>query len=153
MNLLQKSKKGGHVLHFVIFWLAVFAIFFFVLEIFFKVIIVFLNSLLKSLGKVIAIVGISFLVTILLYLIYAIIHGITENGFASVFGETILAIILSGLLFAIIGGLGTALVELVILVVGYVLNIITFVLRWFAELFEQTYSRCLNSIITKLDKC
>lgn len=138
---------------FVIFWSATFAIIFFVLGIFFKALASAFNALLTSIGGVLAIGGLAGLTGIALYLLYAIIDGIIKDGFWSVVGTIIMFLIVLGIFGAIIGGLGAALLELVVVVVTFVLEIISGILEWLAMTCEKGYAKFLTAIIKRLDRC
>lgn len=138
---------------FVIFWSAAFAIIFFILGIFFKALASAFNALMASLGGILAIGGLAGLAGIALYLLYAIIDGIIKEGFWSVIGTIVMFVILIGIVGAIIGGLGALILEIVVMVVGYALVIISAVLEWAADLCERSYAKFLKAIISRLDKC
>lgn len=138
---------------FVIFWSAAFAIIFFMLGIFFKGLASAFNALLSSLGSVLAIGGLAALAGIALFLLYGIIDGIIKDGFWSVVGTIIMFLIVLGIVGAIIGGLGAMILEIVVVVVGYALVIISAVLEWAADLCERAYAKFLKAIISRLDKC
>ena len=88
-----------------------------------------------------------------LYLLYAIIDGIIKNGFWSVIGTIVMLVIVIGIVGAIVGGLGELILEIVVMVVGYALMIISAVLEWAADLCERSYAKFLKAIISRLDKC
>lgn len=138
---------------FVIFWSATFAIIFFVLGIFFKALASAFNALLTSLGGVLAIGGLAGGAGVVLYLLYAIIDGIIKEGFWSVVGEIVLIFIVIGIIGALIGGLGAIILEIVVVVVGYALTIVSAILEWAADLCERKYAKFLKAIISRLDKC
>ncbi len=138
---------------FVIFWSAAFAIIFFILGIFFKALASAFNALMASIGGVLAIGGLAGLAGIALYLLYAIIDGIIKNGFWSVIGTIVMLVIVIGIVGAIVGGLGELILEIVVMVVGYALMIISAVLEWAADLCERSYAKFLKAIISRLDKC
>ena len=138
---------------FVIFWSAAFAIIFFILGIFFKALASAFNALMASIGGVLAIGGLAGLAGIALYLLYAIIDGIIKNGFWSVIGTIVMLVIVIGIVGAIVGGLGELILEIVVMVVGYALMIISAVLEWVADLCERLYAKFLKAIISRLDKC
>lgn len=138
---------------FVIFWSAAFAIIFFILGIFFKALASAFNALMASLGGILAIGGLAGLAGIALYLLYAIIDGIIKEGFWSVIGTIVMFVILIGIVVAIIGELGALILEIVVMVVGYALVIISAVLEWAADLCEKSYAKFLKAIISRLDKC
>jgi len=138
---------------FVIFWSAAFAIIFFVLGIFFKALASAFNALMASLGGILAIGGLAGLAGIALYLLYAIIDGIIKEGFWSVIGTIVMFFILIGIVGAIVGGLGAMILEIVVMVVGYALVIVSAVLEWAADLCERSYAKFLKAIISRLDKC
>lgn len=138
---------------FVIFWSAAFAIIFFILGIFFKALASAFNALMASIGGVLAIGGLAGLAGIALYLLYAIIDGIIKNGFWSVIGTIVMLVIVIGIVGAIVGGLGELILEIVVMVVGYALMIISAVLEWAADLCERLYAKFLKAIISRLDKC
>ena len=138
---------------FVIFWSAAFAIIFFILGIFFKALASAFNALMASIGGVLAIGGLAGLAGIALYLLYAIIDGIIKNRFWSVIGTIVMLVIVIGIVGAIVGGLGELILEIVVMVVGYALMIISAVLEWAADLCERLYAKFLKAIISRLDKC
>ena len=138
---------------FVIFWSAAFAIIFFILGIFFKALASAFNALMASIGGILAIGGLAGLAGIALYLLYAIIDGIIKEGFWSVIGAIVMFVILIGIVGAIVGGLGALILEIVVMVVGYALMIISAVLEWAADLCERSYAKFLKAIISRLDKC
>lgn len=138
---------------FVIFWSAAFAIIFFILGIFFKALASAFNALMASIGGVLAIGGLAGLAGIALYLLYAIIDGIIKNGFWSVIGTIVMLVIVIGIVGAIVGGLGELILEIVVMVVGYALMIISAVLEWAADLCERLYAKFLKAIISRVDKC
>lgn len=138
---------------FVIFWSAAFAIIFFILGIFFKALASAFNALMASLGGILAIGGLAGLAGIALYLLYAIIDGIIKDGFWSVIGTIVMLVIVIGIVGAIVGGLGALILEIVVVVVGYALMIISAVLEWAADLCERSYAKFLKAIISRLDKC
>ena len=137
----------------VIFWSAVFAIIFFVLGTFFKALASAFNALLTSLGRVLAISGLAGGTGVVLYLLYAIIGGINEEGFWTVIGPIVFIIIVIGFIVALIGGFGEILLEIVVALVENMLIIVSEVLEWAADLCERKYIKFLKVIIRRLDKC
>lgn len=138
---------------FVIFWSATFAIIFFILGIIFKALASAFNALLASIGGVLAIGGLAGLAGIALYLLYAIIDGIIKEGFWSVVGTIVMFFIVLGIFGAIIGGLGAVLLEIIVSVAVFVLEIISGILEWLAMTCEKGYAKFLTAIIKRLDKC
>lgn len=137
----------------VIFWSATFAIIFFILGIFFKGLASAFNALMTSIGGVLAVGGLAGLAGIALYLLYAIIDGIIKDGFWSVVGTIFLLFILIGLVGALIGGLGAAILEIAVTIAIYALTILSAFLEWAANLCERSYAKFLKAIISRLDKC
>lgn len=138
---------------FVIFWSAAFVIIFFILGIFFKALASAFNALMSSIGEILAVGGLAGLAGVALYLLYAIIDGIIKEGFWSVIGTIVMLFIVIGIVGAIAGGLGALILEIVVMVVGYALMIISAVLEWAADLCERSYAKFLKAIISRLDKC
>ena len=138
---------------FVIFWSAAFAIIFFVLGVFFKALASIFNALLTSIGGIFAIGGLAGLAGIGLYLLYAIIDGIIKEGFWSVVGVIVLLLVEIGIIGAIVGGLGAALLELIVVVAEAILLFISGILEWLAATCERAYAKFLTAIIKRLDKC
>lgn len=138
---------------FVIFWSAAFAIIFFVLGVFFKALASIFNALLTSIGGILAIGGLTGLAGIGLYLLYAIIDGIIKEGFWSVVGMIVLFLVVIGIIGAIVGGLGAALLELIVVVAEAILFFISGILEWLAATCERAYTKFLTAIIKRLDKC
>lgn len=138
---------------FVIFWSAIFAIIFFVLGIIFKALASAFNSLLTSLGIILAIGGLTSLVGIGLFLMYAIVDGITKEGFKSVIGILVMMIVDIVILIAIVVGLGAGLFRIIVAIGRFVLSIISNILEFFAVIFENEYAKFLKAIINRLDKC
>lgn len=138
---------------FVIFWSATFAIIFFVLGIIFKALASAFNALLIAIVEVFVIGGLVGLVGIALYLLYAIIDGIIKEGFWSVGGMIIIFFIVLGAFVAIIGDTGKVLLDIVVTVAMFVLEIISSILECFAMTCEKGYAKFLAAITKRLDKC
>lgn len=137
----------------VIFWAALMAIIFFLLGNIFKALASAFNALISSLGFILAVGGLALLGIIALYLIYGITDGIVTSGVGEVIGEIFLLIIELGILGAIFGGLGAAILELLVTIVGAILMFISGILEWAADLFERGYAKFLKVIINNLEKC
>lgn len=138
---------------FVIFWSAFFALLFFVLGVIFKALASALDALLYSIGRLLAFGGLTALAVIALSLLYAIVDGIIKNGLLSVIGAIVGFVIVLGIFGAILGRLGAALLELVVTVALFVLDVVSGVLEWLADRCERGYIKFLTVIINRLDKC
>ncbi|MCM1186514.1 MAG: hypothetical protein NC251_10315 [Lachnoclostridium sp.] len=138
---------------FIIFWAAVFALLFFVLAVIFKILASALEALLSAGGQTLAIGGLAIMIVIALSLFYAIVDGIIKEGLLSVLGTIVLFVIVLGIFGAIFGGLGAALIELVVAVALFVLEIVSGVLEWLADKCEEGYIKFLRIIVNRIDNC
>ncbi len=141
------------VVTFVVFWAALLCVVFFLLGTIFKGISSAFTGLLESGGFVLAIGFLGGLAALVLYLIYAIAHGIITEGFSSVLGTVILAIIVFGLIGGIIGGLGSIVLSIALAVAEYVLIAVAFVLEGATSICEKAYMYFLLVIYKRLDRC
>lgn len=137
---------------FVIFWSSFFALVFFVLGVIFKALASALNALLSSI-KVLSLGALAAMIVIALSLLYAIVDGIVKGGLLSVIGTIVMFVVVLGIFGAIFGGLGAALLELVVTVALFVLDIVSGALEWLANGCENGYIKFLRIIINRLDKC
>lgn len=137
---------------FVIFWAAFFALVFFVLGIIFKALASAFNALLSSI-KVLSLGALAAIIVIALFLLYVIVEGIVRGALLSVIGAIVMFLVVLGVLGAILGGLGAALLELIITVSLLILDIVSGVLEWLADGCERGYIKFLRVIINRLDKC
>lgn len=138
---------------FAIFWLAIFAIIFFVLGVIFKALASALYALLDSMSKILAVGGLAGLTGVALYLLYAIIDGIIKDGFWSVVGMIVIFLIVLGSFGAIMEGFGALLLKMVVEAALFALDIISRILEWLAMTCEKKYAKFLTAIINQLDKC
>lgn len=138
---------------FVIFWAAVFAIVFFLLGNVFKALASGFSALISSLALLLSVGFLTLAAIIVLYLLYGITDGIITSGIGEVIGTIFMTIVVIGILGALFGGLGAVLLELVLVVVTFALDIIDSVLNWAADLFERGYIKSLKTIINQLEKC
>ncbi len=138
---------------FVIFWAAVFAIVFFLLGNVFKALASGFSALISSLALLLSIGFLTLAAIIVLYLLYSITDGILTSGIGEIAGTIFVAIVVIGILGGLFGGLGVALLELVLDVAILALDIIDSVLNWAADLFERGYIKSLKTIINQLEKC
>lgn len=138
---------------FVIFWSAVFALLFFVLAVIFKILASALGALLSAGGQALAVGGLAVGAVIALSLFYAIVDGIIKGGLLSVIGTIVMLLFVLGILGAFLGGLGAALVELVVTVALLVLDVVSGVLEWLAEKCEDGYIKFLRIIVNRIDNC
>ena len=137
---------------FVIFWSSFFALVFFVLGVIFKALASALNALLSSI-KVLSLGALAAIIMIALFLLYVIVEGIVKGALLSVIGAIIMFVVVLGIFGAIFGGLGAVLLELVVTVALFVLDIVSGVLEWLANGCENGYIKFLRIIINRLDKC
>lgn len=137
---------------FVIFWSSFFALIFFVLGVIFKALASALNALLSSV-KVLSLGALAAMIVIALFLLYAIVEGIVQGALLSVIGTIVMFVVVLGIFGAIFGGLGAMLLELVVTVYLFVLDIVSGVLEWLANGCENGYIKFLRIIINRLDKC
>lgn len=138
---------------FIIFWAAVFAVFFFVAGSLFKALASGFSALISSLAVILSVVFLTIVAIVILYLLYSITDGIINNGIGEVIGSIFMTIVVIGLLVACFGGLGATLLELVLVVVFAVLSLIDAILNWAADLFERGYIKSLKIILNQLEKC
>ncbi|MCM1326316.1 MAG: hypothetical protein NC094_04265 [Bacteroidales bacterium] len=138
---------------FIIFWAAVFALLFFVLAVIFKILASALEALLSAGGQTLAVGFLAIIIVIALSLFYAIVDGIIKEGLLSVLGTIVLFVIVLGILGAIFGGLGAALIELVVAAALFVLEIVSGVLEWLADKCEDGYIKFLRIIVNRIDNC
>ena len=135
---------------FVIFWSAIFAIFFFVLGIFFKALAATLAALNSTLEDLLPITGIAVFSGIGLYLLYAIVDGIITEGLVSVLGMIASLAIVLLIAFAIFGGLATELIGLIIGFLLLVIDIVEDFLEMMALLCEGGYAKFVMIMIKRL---
>lgn len=138
---------------FVIFWAAVLAVLFFILGIIFKGLASALNSLLSSIGDILVIGGLATLAVTALYLLYAIIDGIITQGIREVLGMILLFVLGIGIVGALLGGLGSVLLSIIVVITEYILLVSSFVLERAAAICEEGYNKFLTVIQNCLDKC
>ncbi len=138
---------------FVIFWAAVLAIICFLLGNIFKALASGFSALLSSLVLYLSIGFLTVASIAILSLIYGITDGIITGGLGNAIGSIVFFIVVIGFLFAIFGGLGLILLELIMFVVNTLLTFIDMVLTWAADLFERGYKKSLRSIKNQLEKC
>lgn len=137
---------------FVIFWASFFALVFFVLGVIFKALASAFNALLSSI-KVLSLGALAAIIVIALFLLYVIVEGIVRGALLSVIGTIVMFLVVLGVLGAILGGLGAALLEFIVTVSLLILDIVSGVLEWLAEVCENEYIKFLRIIINRLDKC
>ena len=135
---------------FVIFWSAIFAIFFFVLGIFFKALAATLAALDSTLKDLLPITGIAVFSGIGLYLLYAIVDGIITEGIVSVLGMIASLAIVLLIVFAIFGGLATGLTELIIYLILLAIDTVEMCLETMAFLCESGYAKFVMIMIKRL---
>ena len=138
---------------FVIFWSAMFAIIFFMAGTCFKALASAFNALISSLGAVLAFAGLAFLAAIALCLIYEMIEAIAGGSLGQILGTILLIGVEAAILFAIFGGIGAMILEIVVMVVTYALTAVSFVLEKAAFICEKGYAKSLTAIIRRLDRC
>lgn len=138
---------------FIIFWSAEFAIIFFCLGILCKALASAFKALVTSIYTGFVVGGTAGLVGIALYTVYDIIDGIIREGFLSVLKTIVLLLVELAILGAIFGNLGAILLEMVVNIIAFVLDTISNVLEWAADLCERAYIKSLTAIISRVDKC
>lgn len=137
----------------VVFWAAVMCVLFFLLGTIFKGISSAFTGFMESGGFILAIGFLGGLAALVLYLIYAIVHGIITEGLGSVFGTIIIALIVFGLIGGIIGGLGSIVLSIALTVAEYILIAMAFMLDGATSICEKAYNHFLLVIYKRLDRC
>ena len=138
---------------FVVFWAALMCVLFFLIGAVFKGLASVFRGLLESAQLVIAIGILAGLAAGALVLIAAIIEGIVTQGLGEVIGTIILALIILGIFGSLVGGLGSLLLELAVMIAGILLTAIEFVLEGGSALCEKAYEHFLRVIDKRLDGC
>lgn len=136
-----------------IFWAAVMAILFFLIGIVFKGLASVFNALLSSIGTTVVIGGCGLLAFLALYAIYGIVDGIITGGIWDTLGMIVLLVIEIGIVVALLGGLGSVIIGVIITVATFVLEIVSGILEGAAALSEKAYSHFLLVIVKRLEKC
>lgn len=138
---------------FIIFWAGVLAVFFFVAGSFFKALASGFSALISSLGLIIGLVFLTIVTLVILYLLYAITDGIISGGIGEVIGIIFVTFVIIGILGLVFGGLGAAILGLVLFGAFAVLEITNMILNRAADLFERGYIKSLKIIMDQLEKC
>ena len=138
---------------FIIFWASVFCLLFFILRIIFSSIASAFNALILSLARIVINGGAALLSVILLLSLYGIVDSIMGKGL----GETIAMVLLFigelVLCFAIVGGLGALIVGAIVTVFEIILNFISVILEWMADICEKGFDKSLSAIRKYISKC
>lgn len=138
---------------FVIFWAALLAIIFFVLGIVFKGLASAFNALMSSVGAIIGFAALALLIGGALYSLYAIVDGIITKGLGEVIGMIFLFLFELGLVGALVGPLGSLLINAATVIVQLFLVATSFVLEGAAAICQKGYDKFLTVIFKRLDKC
>lgn len=138
---------------FVIFWAALFTIFFFITGTCFKALASAFNALLNSAGVILVIAGLALAAVVALSLIYGVIDAIGTGNIGQVILTIILLVVILGFFGAIFGGLGAVLFGIAVTIVTYVLTAVSVFLEKAALICERGYAKSLTAIASRVEKC
>lgn len=138
---------------FVMFWAALFAMCFFIAGTLFKALASAIQVLLNFAVRLMLFV-ILFMVAVLgVSAVYEIIAGFTKGSVGSAILHMVIIIVLAVIVIGIVGGLGAAVLGIIISVSEKVSHIVSFVLEGLAAICEKGYAKSLNSILKRIEKC
>lgn len=138
---------------FVIFWSAFLAIIFFLLGSFFKILTSVFEGVLNAIKGAVGLIAFSGLVIAALYMVYGITEGIINDGIGSVIGMFFLFLIELGLVVALVGGLGSTLLEIVGALLDLAIELISIAFEAAASFCESKFYYFLQVIQKRLSKC
>jgi hypothetical protein len=133
----------------IVFWASVFAILCFAMGTFFKVLTSAVEALLSSLGLIILVLIGYGVVNLIIGSVY---ETVSEGSWGKLVLNCFLFFVVIGVVGALLGGIGSVLVELVAIFVGFVVEILSTLLDWIADLFEKGYTKSLSVIIDRTNK-
>ncbi len=137
----------------VIFLAVALAMLFFLLGITFRGLASAVNALLTSSAIILGLGGLAVLMIIALYLLYMIAHGIATHGIVDVILTIILLFILVGGVVAIVCGIGSSILMIILNVTIVVLSVIVVVFEGAAILCERGYVKSLGITVKYTNKC
>lgn len=136
---------------FVIFWCAVLCMVFFAISMLLKMI----ESLVFAAGDALVECGAIALLGIagaaFLYLLHFISLGIRTDALWDMVGEIVMGVILIVIVIGIIGGFGAIIVELAMLVSGFMIGFLVMIFSLFNGFTERVYLFFLNIIKQKIE--
>lgn len=138
---------------FVIFWAALFTIFFFIAGTLFKALASAFYALMSFVGKMIIFLILGTVALFSSVLVYMIIDAIVKGSFGGFIEGIIISAVVLGILIAIFGGIGAMVLDIAISTAGFVIRVVSFVLEYAAMLCESGYAKFLTILIKRIEKC
>lgn len=137
---------------FIIFWASTFAFIFFLIGGVCKILASIFSGGLKTIEYMIVASLIGGGVLLLLELIYEIANEFFNSGLGSAILFIFVIIICIVLILWLVGWLGEIVIGLMVMIVGFIPEMIFVVLEWAADICEKVYGYFLNIILKQLKK-
>ena len=137
----------------IIFWSAVFAVLLFLIGVACKAVLAVIEGGIKAATYALGLGILGIAAVIFLYLVIGAVNSFLSGTFWSAVGEIVLAFLLISLILGIVGGLGAALVELLVTIIELVFSVVSFILVFINDISDKGYVYFVKVIIRQIEKC